>query len=85
MRDTFQDCSAGLVMHVNRLLALRRAATSSRVVAPNRPVNPVPFAVCPVFVRLAPWQLQLYQAAYEKAKADAEAVAARTLFQECWN
>ena len=43
------------------------------------------FAVCPVMLAQVPWQAQLYQAAYEQARAAVEAQSARPDFKLCWN
>ncbi len=43
------------------------------------------FAVCPVMLVQVPWQAQLYQAAYEQARAAVEAQSARPVFTLCWN
>jgi hypothetical protein len=43
------------------------------------------FAVCPVMLFQMPWQAQLYQAAYDQARAAVAAVTARPLFKPCWN
>jgi hypothetical protein len=43
------------------------------------------FAVCPAMLLQVPWQAQLYQAAYEQARAAVEAQSARPVFKLCWN
>jgi hypothetical protein len=43
------------------------------------------FAVCPAMLVQVPWQVQIYQAAYEQARAAVEAQSARPAFKLCWN
>jgi hypothetical protein len=43
------------------------------------------FAVCPVVLIQVPWQVQIYQAAYEQARAAIEVQSARPVFKMCWN
>lgn len=43
------------------------------------------FAVCPAMLLQVPWQVQIYQAAYEQARAEVEAQSARPVFKLCWN
>ena len=45
----------------------------------------VGFAVCPTMLIQVPWQAQIYQAAYEQARAAVEAQSARPVFKLCWN
>jgi hypothetical protein len=43
------------------------------------------FVMCPVVLLQVPWQAQLYQAAYEQARAAVEEQSARRVFKLCWN
>ncbi len=55
----------------------------------RQPANPprslAGFTVCPMHLMQQPWQAQLYQAAYEQARATLAAESARTVFKLCWN
>jgi hypothetical protein len=51
-----------------------------------RPLVPMGFAVCPMGLMQGAWQQQLYQAAYERARALlAPPRTHRLLNLECWN
>jgi hypothetical protein len=51
----------------------------------NQPRSLAGFTVCPVQLMQQPWQAQLYQAAYEQARATLEAQSAQPVFKLCWN
>jgi hypothetical protein len=67
---------------------IRRFSISEDSIGENGPA-PLPatagFVLCPVILIAMPWQFQLYQAAFEKAKADAAPPPSALTGWHCWN
>jgi len=73
-------------MQPNRLSQWFEEQNASNVPQPTSLTHSLAgFAVCPVMLIQVPWQAQLYQAAYEQARAAVAAQAARPAFNLCWN
>ena len=78
--------SGAVVMQPNRLTQWFEEEIGVNVRQPaSATCSLVGFAVCPVVLLQVPWQAQLYQAAYEQARAAVEAQSARRVFNLCWN
>ena len=66
-----------------RRFGINQDSLGERAPAPQTPTGA--FVICPVICLAMPWQFQLYQAAFEKAKADAAPPPTVQLGWECWN
>jgi hypothetical protein len=72
-------------MHTNRISGLfSKTQLNERAVA-SAPAA-TGFVLCPMAIMVVlPWQLAIYQQAFERAKAQVESARPQRRFVECWN